>query len=1007
MKDHFSVTREIERTMEFVDEYRLEQMNLPTLSKPIRTWPEEAGEPVRVSAKLLFAAPQKQKPQFNFLIRAFPHLMRKLDVVTPVVRMDNWARNNNNSDSRGFSCAKPIVVGHCFKQVICPIYDPVVYGLWRWSGEVKLVTDIVQPEIILPEPSAPPVDLIAEPVPQLPTPIEPEKVVNADFTMPADQAYEYFQTIRSQYFVTGNNMENWLVELHAAVQKKIESLQPLQDYSSIKVTIFDKAAGAGKTTTIVREFDPSMDFYITANGKSLADFREAFYKRFKGISCPARTFEKALTEKLENYKRIMVDESFALPMAYYVVLFTAAPFSEFRIFGDKDQTQYLDKYGVMFANQGLRDHLQYFTKIERDNQTWRFGPTIVKFLQEKFQYDVVCHPKNQVTSKITYSQWPNRIMRADLNITFTDATKKYLNENGVSCLTVKESQGSTANKVNLFIDSKDSDLMKVRDLAIVSCSRAVSHLNFVELFPGVTSKAGWQDSSIQLLSETATNIVAPQVSFSVSEETVKAERIECARHTVGKFDPLHVLKLAPEPYYVDNQIESKLLVAEKTVNGMRINLAKIAERKALSERNMLPTKFGKTYRVASKLQTILTSAIRLANNKRRTSTIRLKGLNRLAADRFRRIFLKPSIELPQHFVDEFAKSLEAVYQKYRSKLAPLSADFNAPLSWEAIDANAQPWHCTLKMHLKQIQKIRGIVKSMESKAGQDIVAWAKEINAMCCPLFRTLEKLLVENLKPQFIWGNGISEEELGDRLNAIKGAYRALCMDFPEFDASQTEVSIQLEQFILEYMYPLADLEFYYEMRKMASVHSPSGVSYDNKGRKTSGEPATLFTNTLLNMALTVAMVPEDVLIGGSWKGDDSIMLVKEFAKFLLDFSLSEQILQVTPKMLMPVIPDFCGYLYSNGKFFYNYSVLACKILSRNYGSNQSNLSTICDYQESVKDKLQDYLKSKDAVLCVMCAYLCRGRSAVECGMENIVAFTQLKQEEVANLLTEYTYEL
>jgi hypothetical protein len=222
-----------------------------------------------------------------------------------------------------------------------------------------------------------------------------------------------------------------------------------------------------------------------------------------------------------------------------------------------------------------------------------------------------------------------------------------------------------------------------------------------------------------------------------------------------------------------------------------------------------------------------------------------------------------------------------------------------------------------RFQLKDIEKV-GKDSINIAKAGQGIAAWSKVAQTKFMIPFRALNAALLKSLKPNVVYDNSYSEEEFMQKANVALGNTPAVAVngviDATACDAGQNAFTQQIERYIIK-RFGISDefLDRYFSFRAsyiLQSDHLRAHV----KNIKTSGEPGTLFGNSILMAALMNALLRGE----GPWamlmKGDDGVkrqanlhynpILVKAIKENCsLDFKLD-----------IDVPMQFCGYALVSG---------------------------------------------------------------------------------------------
>jgi len=338
--------------------------------------------------------------------------------------------------------------------------------------------------------------------------------------------------------------------------------------------------------------------------------------------------------------------------------------------------------------------------------------------------------------------------------------------------------------------------------------------------------------------------------------------------------------------------------------------------------------------------------------------------------------------------------MREVYKKY-----------NISKKLAGIDTQLDPDKCSIQEFMKDIDKNQTFEKSYRDKVGQSIKAWKVELNGAFCTYARTEEGWFKKNLNNHTIFANGLNDDELRARMDQIPEKNASFETDCTEFDLNQTLLTQAAERAILEIFDKSDAVKLYYFMRHKARVHASFG-SYWNEIVKTSGEPMTLFMNTILTMVLICLVIKPSNYSGAPFKGDDSCVFLKEaITKFEGLFVEAQKFMDVEFKYATGPIPEFCSMLYlKDTLLFYDYVKLAQKILSRQYKgvTEQARMELFAEYQTAVKDKLKPYASDPGAVISTLCYKYGMHSDRVSVLMEQLIAFSKMSWHELKQDLEE-----
>jgi len=782
------------------------------------------------------------------------------------------------------------------------------------------------------------------------------------FCIPDVQCGHFLREMVTNYKLAKATEDNWFYELHTKLAERYNKLQPLRTYQNFPMKIHQAVTGAGKTVEIEKKFDPWKDRFICPFNKLRDDFTRAIREKFpKATHDFAFTMDNALLRgDWASVRNVYVDEMTCLPIQWYILLMTLSPQAVIHLSGDVHQTGYMDKYGYMSANAAIIHWTEFLPAPKVSLETRRFSAVICDLLQNVCAYEIYPAKDSRFTrgdppTKLTRSGMDDRIMDADLNIAYTNKTKKHLMEMNIQCSTVKACQGQSVQKVNLFMSNSkgDRDLYSVRELNIVALSRASHHLNIVDADVGTLNNIGWGLEVIPLNHEITTGLpfVPPThvVEMHPLFEPPKKE-------VIGKdaeFDA-HVLETSLPGEGLDLRVQKYAFDFSSPLSRSVISAGAIVKTTPELKRRLTYNAYGKAY-TSSPQQSYFTALNRMANSSSTKGMMSMQA-TRSVADAARKKFLRDDIDF-ELFHMRLGESVMKVFDKYKKsgRLKDL----------EPIDYTV---HGIIRMFIKAQTKIKDDMDQAHpgwekldpakvntvfgNKAGQPILAWATELNTAFCAFFRTMESMLIDSLKPEFIYANGLNDQQIEDALNGLPPWMKALCCDVSEYDSRQQVLTQEAEYVWFQMLCPNSSLDDYYHFRRGMRVVN-NIISFYSGTKKSSGEPATLYANTTLIMIVMFLLCP--TMIAGIFKGDDSCCFFKEATPPTPNIHVASKLINCEFKQYVTQIPEFCSYIYGGGTWVYNMKTWAKKLLDRNYSIHDKVAEREHqDYKLATLDKLR-----------------------------------------------------
>lgn len=769
---------------------------------------------------------------------------------------------------------------------------------------------------------------------------------------PIDQvgAVTLLEEIQQDFWIRSGTVDEYQ-ELHTKVRDVCKTVIPLTDYSKMDVEVVDGVFGFGKTQAIAELFDNARNLYIVHTSEGLAEFRERL-KQVKHVraNIAGRTFVSVLTEKWGSVSDVYIDEAFALPISYFVLLMTIIPGAKFHLYGDSEQTQYLDQYGYLSPNQALKHHMDLFPNRTRNYQTYRCGPRI-SILMKTLNYQVI--PNLKRDTKYTIGQ---PVEKADLNIVLGSPLSKVLTQKRVQNMTAKASQGRSVKIVNFYLAKSDTigmhALGKVRELMIVAMSRASDQLNIVEEELGLFAKLGFPDpGQVESLSQQLTGVISVPSTWVTVEKTVKNIPLpDQTRTSPVKYDPEGVsaiIGVKNNAYVASFMMTPDSNKVKPTPVKMTFNPDKFAEVRQSEEQVSTMDRYGKSFKVADQRATLYTVIKRqqVAQNKGKKLDLHI------AAD-FANNFWEKAIDHKKfnislaEFQETWEANMRAIHKKYAASKALKTMA-------EIIDDTS----IYFRNHLKQIQKPKDDPEApFKDVGGQPIDALAKEISVAYSVYFRTVTKLLIKALKPRFKVANGTNDSDIEAFLKKYdEEPGQWLINDMSEYDASQNINTAEMEMLIYEKVLgtPLSQngLRLYRLIRKDTVVYGAL-FALMNGTKKPSGAPDTLLGNTLLNICLLCYIIPMTLLICLCAIGDDSAVKLKQSREnWQLRFKSINKFVLMDSKLFLVDTLEFCSHIFHKGCYFFNPVLLAKKIHTRSYYLDGRTLLTKNDFFKSGVD--------------------------------------------------------
>jgi len=798
-----------------------------------------------------------------------------------------------------------------------------------------------------------------------------------------------------------NDMAKLIRKAIGICDYKINKQQPIL---KINCTLWDCKAGAGKTTAMFENFDYMHDAYIISTNTGRIAFNDRCEHKWPKVNdFPVWTFETGMTKKvLPGRKRLFVDEAFTLPMAYFYTLFILNPSIQFVLGGDLNQCLYHSTNSPVHLDT-IYDHINIFKRILSKRDTKRFSQNVCDVINAVVpEYQIYSTSKN--VTKIGFVSYEQLIKKglpmADLNIAPSSKTAV-----AKDALTVRSAQGLDAKTVNLLIGSNDLFMMQSPEIFIVSMSRAITQLNIVEVKPGVAK-------ALPFDFEAAADFIQP-VYTSDNEALLGNAQIDTTTVPMTKLDHsssfnASIMESIMMQLPVDVMDISNVEVPDNAKLVYKVNPDELTSTNVYKCAALGQNFRGRLFRVSSSKQCIRTFLSRASvKNRMKFSPQHLKAVK----DKFKKMYMNEGYDLINPSTMWNAAASDIV-EKY--KTTPYAKNFSIEPS------------TSISGHLKTIIKVyvNDLEKLTSSKAGQSISAWDSTWSVIFGPYMRTMAAMLQKNLKPNFVYANGLTEAELHAKtqmLIATVAGQRCSIQanDFTQYDASQGSTnnkdisSIDLEEEIVREVLGLFfgendwALDLFFVLKRSMKIYAGS-LQINNDQQNTSGNAGTFLFNTVLQMIIWCLVLNNKEMLAGMFGGDDSLqwltVTTAELARRLLS-------LNITLKTQIPSIPIFFNHFLNplNGHMVADPLRLAWSLFSKNFGrqTEAEEIAYIKDIQLAIADKMLSVRNSPEFVHDALEYHYEMTGFNINILLEQLGAFVKCPPEVVRKQLTRFDYTI
>lgn len=313
---------------------------------------------------------------------------------------------------------------------------------------------------------------------------------------------------------------------------------------------------------------------------------------------------------------------------------------------------------------------------------------------------------------------------------------------------------------------------------------------------------------------------------------------------------------------------------------------------------------------------------------------------------------------------------------------------------------------TFRFNLKEIDKpVKNAIDLF--KAGQGISAWSKEAHTLFCLGFRIMNRALINGLKRNVIYDNGLSEEEVMHQVGQVLSdtpevAVNAV-IDAAACDSGQNEFTMAIERRIYERIGVSEEfLDWYFSFResyKLDSGYIKAMVKYV----KTSGEPGTLLGNTILMMALMNSILRGEGPFAMVGKGDDGL---KRQANMRYDENLVAMVGRQCPlqfKVDIDVPVQFCGYALAGNQLVPCILRKLIKCGSHNF----AGYDKFTEYQTSLRDwtrRVEMLIQHGVPVIATNCKIYAVEPPVAETWLQIISSLSHINREQFNKIARKFT---
>jgi len=209
--------------------------------------------------------------------------------------------------------------------------------------------------------------------------------------------------------------------------------------------------------------------------------------------------------------------------------------------------------------------------------------------------------------------------------------------------------------------------------------------------------------------------------------------------------------------------------------------------------------------------------------------------------------------VPAGEINAYREDLMEIAIQEASKKA-ISSSYDTQVSEDAFDAHK------VRMFMKETFK-PGPLSSLKpfnaDKAGMGVSPFDKSAHVVFSTVMRYVNLLVIDSLKPNVIYDNRLTEDQLQDRVNAQLAKVPDVAVngvtDFKMYDSQQDEFcQLLCKELCLRFGLNEDMLDHYFSFCKGSTILSDGGLKGKLEREKLSGDPATLLFNSMLGGMIT-----------------------------------------------------------------------------------------------------------------------------------------------------------
>nr|QQR34432.1 RdRp [Swiper virus] len=612
---------------------------------------------------------------------------------------------------------------------------------------------------------------------------------------------------------------------------------------------------------------------------------------------------------------VVVDECYMLPLGYYAAL-QVVGVERITLVGDPRQIGFIDfdRMGDMYD---LTKFDLPFQRVEL-TQTYRCPKDVTWLLRNNFGY-------NNITTNSTIGK-SIRMVRGKPGagligqmLVFTQVDKA---QYPGSC-TVHEFQGKTAPYVNLVVTQNARTLLNNSKSHLVTA--ITRHNAGINIYQDGLELAEFGVREITLLELEQVNLFPINNLKPVSYQEQVSSETEDKPPYGAMPEPLTLNDVLDKVTYGTiehaNQVTLVCMAPEERIKLHSINIREDKKQ----QWHVRGADYAHHTYVNDKVTTLTTLITRYAKLTFRPELDKMRLVINTLSERFKEAYLARPLQ-PVGETDEMTNLMEMLTAMHQ----------RGTLDKAVYDDICDPALTVVDFHLKQQSKVKTASEytlpgHLRGKAGQGISAWSKVLNLLLGTAVRSVQQSVANSLREDVVLAYNQSDIKVGKKFIGATNYCHTVESDITEFDCNQGPTTVGFEMAIWQEAGVDPRLcKLYTWIRshwQLSAYHVATLYGHD---KQHSGQPATLFGNSLVTMAIMSLCFDGLETAFCAFKGDDSIVLGDDVKPNLDGEQMNQDYVGLLLKLENDNVPQFINHFVTPTGLVPDYVRIAAKVCSK-----------------------------------------------------------------------------